>query len=209
MDESPNNVIRPATAAWTESWGDRPPPERYRGRWLEIGEPLGLKALGANLTVMPPGARACPLHHHRVEEEVFLVLDGELTVREVHADRPDVNVEYVLRAGELVVYPPGTGIAHHSWNRGEADVTYLSLSDERAMNEVCVYPDSGKVLVRGLRTVGVLGDEAVEALVQAANAAAAARRTETLADDARPAWVAGPDTAPERALGDGQFGRPL
>jgi uncharacterized cupin superfamily protein len=204
----PANLIRPSASAWQEGWGDRALPAGYGGRYCELGEPLGLVDLGANLTALPPGARACPLHHHLIEEELFFVLEGELTVREL-APGAQRYTEYALRAGEMVVYPPGTGLAHQSINRSAAEVLYLSLSDTRAAHEVCVYPDSGKTLARGLRTIGVFGDGSEGSTLEAARAAARGRGVDALGLDGRPRHVQGPDTVAERALGEGVHGRPM
>ncbi len=51
--------------------------------------------------------------------------------------------------------PAGTGVAHQLANTGDVDLVYLAIG-RRDPNEVCTYPDSGKVMVRSLQTVGYL-----------------------------------------------------
>jgi uncharacterized cupin superfamily protein len=60
-----------------------------------------------------------------------------------------------LRAGDCVSCEAGTGIAHQLANTGDEDLVYLAIG-RNDPNEVCVYPDSGKVMVRSLKAVGVL-----------------------------------------------------
>ena len=205
----PANVLRPTPTDWSNAWGDMQIPPGHRALALEVGQILRLSAIGACLTELPAGMVGCPLHLHHFEEELFFLLEGELWVREL-APGADTYTEYPLRAGELVAYPPKTGIAHQFHNRSSARARYLGLSNGILPHEVAEYPDSGKTLVRALKAVGVLHDGGdAAAHVQAARAVADARRVVSLGVDERPSWVASPDTLPERDLGNGAFGRPL
>jgi len=192
----PPNLLRPTSAHWEPVWGDRVVPNGFGGLTLEIGRDLDLKRLGACLTELAPGQSVCPMHHHLFEEEVFFVLEGRLTVQELRPGEAD-REEYELSAGELVAYPPGTGIAHRSWNRSEAPVRYLALSTGRLEHEIAVYPDSGKTLLRALGQVGQLGEDEPSP----------ARELKRLA--VRPSWVASRSEVEERALGGGVYGRRL
>lgn len=103
-----------------------------------ISDHIGAKRLGYNLTVCPPGKRACPFHNHHVNEEMFLILDGEGILR--FGDQ-----EYPLRKNDIVACPPGKrDVAHQIINTGTVDLKYLALST-RDPYEVCEYPDSNKV----------------------------------------------------------------
>ncbi|MCB9781109.1 MAG: cupin domain-containing protein [Alphaproteobacteria bacterium] len=199
----PPNVLRPTEADHAPSTWDVPAP--YGGRVLDLSEPRGLTALGASIGTLEPGQLPCPLHSHHEEEEVFVVLDGVMTVRELDPGS-DRERWYRLYPGELVAYPPRTGIAHQSRNEGDRPLRYLALSDGRHLGELCEYPDSGKTLVRqvGIGTV----DQPVEPAVAAARAAAAARAVDHLPDDRRPPHAA-TAAVPWRDLGPGQQGRPL
>ncbi len=107
-------------------------------------ESLPLDQIGAHVEEIPPGAATMILHYHQTEEEQFYVLAGELTVRELERGADDYR-EYTLRAGDHVVYPGGTGVAHQFVNRSSAAVRFLALSSARNPNEVAYFPDSGKV----------------------------------------------------------------
>lgn len=104
--------------------------------------------LGANVTRVEKGRTACPFHAHQREDEIFFVLSGRGVLRYGDTLTP-------LRAGDCVACPAGTGVAHQIANPYDEDLVYLAvgLNDP---DEVCVYPDSGKVMVRSLKRVGWL-----------------------------------------------------
>lgn len=104
--------------------------------------------LGVVLSRVPPGRAMSPFHHHRLEDEVFYVLGGRGTLR--YGDR-----HHPLRVGDCVSCPAGTEVAHQVINDGTEDLVYLAIGNHEP-EEVCVYPDSGKVMVRSLKTVGRL-----------------------------------------------------
>lgn len=55
--------------------------DQFEARLAPIGPLVGAKELGYNLTVVPPGKRAFPFHNHHANEEIFLILEGEGTLR--------------------------------------------------------------------------------------------------------------------------------
>jgi uncharacterized cupin superfamily protein len=107
--------------------------------------------LGVVQTRVPPGTTACPFHSHLREDEVFFVLSGRGVLRYGDA-------VHELTPGDCVSCPAGTGIAHQIANPYGADLVYLAIGPHDP-HEVCEYPDSGKVLVRGLaaRGLGTVG----------------------------------------------------
>ena len=105
-------------------------------------------SLGVNWMRVPPGRCACPFHGHQREDEVFFVLSGRGLLR-----YGDTLQE--LRAGDCVSCPAGTGLAHQVGNPFDEDLVYLAIGPHDP-DEVCFYPDSGKVLVRSLRRIGWL-----------------------------------------------------
>lgn len=113
-----------------------------------LGQLPGGNRLGVNLTRVPPGRSGCPFHLHTREDEVFYVLSGTGVLRYGEA-------LYDIRAGSCVSCPAGTGVAHQIANTGDVDLVFLAIGPNDP-NEVCVYPDTGKVLVRALGTVGRL-----------------------------------------------------
>ena len=59
-----------------------------------------------------------------------------------------------MRAGSVVARPAGTGVAH-AFRGGEAGMTLLMYGN-RDPNDICFYPRSGKVMLRGVGVVGRL-----------------------------------------------------
>jgi uncharacterized cupin superfamily protein len=131
---------------------------RFDARMGEIATRVGAKKLGYNVTAVPPGMRAFPFHNHRVNEEMFFILEGTGEVR--------IGAEcHPLRKGDVVACPPGgPEKAHQIINTGDTELKYLAVSTLE-YPEICDYPDSGKFLVaegqrdadgsaRGFRHIG-------------------------------------------------------
>ncbi|MCJ8323265.1 MAG: cupin domain-containing protein [Rhizobiales bacterium] len=112
--------------------------ENTPGRHSPVASKIGAKKLGYNISICPPGKSTCPFHNHRINEEMFMILEGTGLLR--FGDK-----EYALRQGDIIACPPGdASVAHEIINTGKVDLKYLSLAT--AINdEVCEYPDSGKV----------------------------------------------------------------
>lgn len=99
---------------------------------------IGARVLGYNLTVLPPGKAQCPFHSHRVEEEMFLILEGEGELR-FGSER------YPIRKHDVIACPTGgPEVAHQIINTGASEMRYLALSN-LAATEICEYPDSNKI----------------------------------------------------------------
>jgi uncharacterized cupin superfamily protein len=107
-------------------------------------------SLGVSQSRLPKGRVMCPFHYHQREDEVFFVLSGRGVLR--YGD--DVRE---LRAGDCVSCPAGTQAGHQIANPFDDDLVYLAIGPHDP-HEVCVYPDSGKVMIRSLRRGGFLED---------------------------------------------------
>jgi uncharacterized cupin superfamily protein len=114
--------------------------------------PMGGK-IGVNLTRVPPGSTATPFHAHQREDEVFFILSGKGVFRYGDTLRE-------IRAGDCISCPARTGVAHQLANPYEQDLTYIVIGPHDP-DEVCFYPDSGKILVRSLGQVGYLNKVAL------------------------------------------------
>jgi uncharacterized cupin superfamily protein len=102
-----------------------------------IAAPLGATKLGCRLTVLGPGKKAFPHHVHHVNDELFVILSGEGTLR-FGAER------YPVRSGDVIVCPAGRADkAHQLVNTSSAELRYLSISSVE-LPEVAEYPDSNK-----------------------------------------------------------------
>ncbi len=103
-----------------------------------ISDSIGAKKLGYNLTIVPPGKRACPFHNHHNNEEMFFIVEGAGLLR--FGDK-----EFPVRKHDVVACPPGTrDVAHQMVNTGTTDLKYLALST-KDRTEVVEFPDSNKV----------------------------------------------------------------
>ena len=114
------------------------PDQRYEARLGAISTKLGAQKLGYNLTIVPPGKRAFPRHSHRVNEEMFFILEGEGELI-VGAER------YAVKRGDVIACPPGgPETAHQLRNTSmSAELKYLAISTKLSP-EVVDYPDSNK-----------------------------------------------------------------
>ncbi|MEI9889811.1 MAG: cupin domain-containing protein [Caulobacteraceae bacterium] len=125
------------------------PPEGYGADVADVGRRIGARKLGYNVTVIDPGKAAYPAHAHRINEEMFLVLEGQGEVR-IGAER------HPVRAGDFIAHPPGgPESAHQLRNTGPGPLKVLSVSTFESV-DVIEYPDSDKTAY-GVMTVGADG----------------------------------------------------
>lgn len=106
-----------------------------------LSSALGARAIGANITRVPPGKAAFPLHHHSANEEHFFILSGSGTLRRGSESFPVKQHDYIVNL------PGGPEHAHQLINTGDRELVYLAISTLR-LPEVVGYPDSGKMGVR-------------------------------------------------------------
>jgi uncharacterized cupin superfamily protein len=107
-------IDRPETRTWVAT---RTRSEHGRTR-IDLTTELGLERSRARLWRYPAGASGVP-HSEREQEEVFVVLQGTLTL--VLGDPP---ARERLPAGSVAAVRPGTAI--HVRNESGTDVTFLA-----------------------------------------------------------------------------------
>lgn len=119
----------------------------FDGRARHVGQAAGATTTGLNHVVLSQGQRGAPAHCHSQEEELFVVLEGGGTLElwKRGAERPD---EHPLIPGAVVSRPAGTGTAH-ALRPGQEGITYLAFGT-REPNDMCFYPETGRVSLRGL-----------------------------------------------------------
>lgn len=105
---------------------------RMTGRMKRpLGDAVGLKAFGVNLTTLAPGAVSALHHRHSRQEEFIYVLEGRPTlVLDEH--------ELELTPGMCAGFPAG-GAAHHLHNRSHVPAVYLEVGD-RTPSDAVTYP---------------------------------------------------------------------
>jgi uncharacterized cupin superfamily protein len=122
-------------------------PAIFDGRARRAGKAAGAVATGLNYVVLPVGGKGAPAHCHSQEEELFVVLDGG-GVLELFSGGDQSPEEHPLRPGDVISRPAGTGVAH-AFGPGAEGLTYLAYGT-REPNDICFYPQSGRVSLRGL-----------------------------------------------------------
>ena len=115
-----------------------PAAERYDARMGQIAPRVGAQKLGYNLTAVPPGKRAFPFHNHRVNEEMFFVVEGTGEIRIGGAVSPESS-----RATSSPARRAGRETAHQIVNTGTIELRYLAVSTKLSP-EIAEYPDSDK-----------------------------------------------------------------
>ena len=114
--------------------------DRFRGRHVaRVGAQAGARELAVNLYELDPGAVGSPLHLHHANEELLVVLAGELSLR-------DPDGTQLLSAGAVIAFPRGEPGSHSLVNRSDAPVRYLVVSTTNRP-DIVEYPDTGARLV--------------------------------------------------------------
>ena len=130
------------------NWDELDPEPWGRGDIRVEGRDLGVAAgsvhTGINYNRIPPGMLSAPPHCHSVEEEMFVILDGD-GVCMLGDD------EYRVRPGHVVSRPASSRVAH-AFRAGDGGLTMLAYGT-RDPNDIVYYPRSNKVYFRG---VGVM-----------------------------------------------------
>ncbi len=117
-----------------------PPPhdQKTRGRksWA-LTRQYGFTQFGVNRVELPPGAWSTLRHWHKTNDEMVVVISGELTL--VTDDG-----EEVLGAGDCVGFRMNDPNAHHFQNRGYRPAIYFDIGG-RDLYDVSTFPDEGIV----------------------------------------------------------------
>ena len=97
-----------------------------------LSDPGGLTQFGAFIEILPPGARSSFRHWHECEDEMVMILEGEVMLIE--------DKETTLRAGDVACWPAGLAVGHCLHNRSATDARYLVIGT-RVSRDVIHYPD--------------------------------------------------------------------
>lgn len=111
----------------------------------DLGGAAGSVRSGLKEIWIAPGAEGHPPHCHSAEEELFVVLEGAGTLLLGDERHP-------VRPGAIVGRPAGTGVAH-SFQAGPSGLRLLAYG-QRDPRDVCWYPRSEKIRIRGLGDFG-------------------------------------------------------
>jgi uncharacterized cupin superfamily protein len=115
-----------------------PPPhdKQAEGRktWM-LTRQWKLTQFGVNMVELPPGAWSTNRHWHRNNDELVVVISGELTLVTDEG-------EEVLRAGDCVGFKAGVPNPHHLQNRSGEPAVYYDVGGRDAW-DVSTFPDIG------------------------------------------------------------------
>jgi uncharacterized cupin superfamily protein len=147
MSDKPRGPVAIESVPWTEfTEGVR---FALRFRLLSDTRKDGRK-IGVSYEELPPKKQSVPFHYHLMEEEHIVALEGECTLR-LGEER------HRLKAGDYVCFPAGERVGHCLINETDKPFRFIMIGNHEP-NEVAVYPDSNKILVRGLDRA-ILRDE--------------------------------------------------
>jgi uncharacterized cupin superfamily protein len=136
----PSSIVNVSDVG-TEAWGRG----RVSAQRRDLGRAVGSMATGIKHIEVGPGQWGTPLHCHSMEEELFVVLDGDGVLVLSEEELP-------VRPGSVVARPPATRVPH-AFRAGENGLSYLAYGT-REPGDTCFYPRSNKIAFRG---VGVIG----------------------------------------------------
>jgi uncharacterized cupin superfamily protein len=77
----------------------------YETLSARLGTDTAAKHLGASIDIVAAGKRSCPYHFHHAQEEMFVILEGDGTLRVADELIP-------IRAGDVIFIPPGPEYPH-------------------------------------------------------------------------------------------------
>ena len=144
MSDRKKPIVNLADLEFKPFNGPSPPDgnQTYDGHFAFVGPMIGADKLGYSVTLIPPKKRAFQFHNHRVNEEMFFILDGEGELR--------VGSEtYPIKSGDFIACPPGgPETAHQIVNTSARDLKVLGISTKLSP-EIVDYPESNKVGVMG------------------------------------------------------------
>ncbi len=109
--------------------------EAVSGRaWQMVAAAGGLTQFGANFVTLQPGGWSSQRHWHSAEDEMVVILSGEVVLVEEGSETP-------LKPGDIATFKAGTPNGHHLQNRTSAPATFLAIGTDHPATDECHYPD--------------------------------------------------------------------
>lgn len=122
----------------------------YEWTRIRLGRRLGAEKLGASVYVLAPGQKSFPYHFHHANEEMLIVLEGDVVVRTPHGEK-------TAGRGDAMSFASNESGAHQVINESGRPARILMISTMIAP-EIAEYPDTGKIGVFAGRAPGAAGD---------------------------------------------------
>ena len=115
---------------------------------LYLGHCAGSERIYVNIDFVKPGAKSAKYHSHSAQEEFFLILSGEGTLRFEGEEVP-------VKEGDFFAKPPGA--VHQFINTGGETLKILDVGTRPEVDAI-TYPDEGIVLLKPERKAYREGD---------------------------------------------------
>jgi uncharacterized cupin superfamily protein len=145
-DEQPN-VFHP-------HWDAKRDESPFCWRRARIGRQAGSHALGLSLYEVPPGAATFQLHAHHANEELIIVLAGQLTLTTHEGERE-------LQTGEVAACVAGHEGAHRLDNRGD-EPAWVLIASTMVSPDITELREDGQLWVRDYPPGGDPGPNALD-----------------------------------------------
>lgn len=131
-------TITPKTgSSYPAPWGDQ-----FGGRSnLQVGKAGGLTQFGANIITLQPGAASSLRHWHKTQDEIVVVLSGQLTLR------MDAG-ECLMGPGDVAAFPAGKMDGHCLINQTDAAAQFFVVGTNTA-TETAYYSDVDMMVTAG------------------------------------------------------------
>ena len=103
-----------------------------------LGHCAGSERIYVNIDFLKPGAKSAKYHSHSAQEEFFLIMSGEGTLRFEGEEIP-------VKEGDFFAKPPG---AIHQFINTGGDILKILDVGTRPETDTITYPDEGVVLLK-------------------------------------------------------------
>ena len=98
-----------------------------------------------DVRLLNPGQFSFPYHFHRHAEELMYIISGSLTLRSPEGFQ-------IVSEGDIIFFEMGETGTHQLFNHTAEPCTYLDIKT-KSENDICEYPDSGKISVSHYREI--------------------------------------------------------
>jgi uncharacterized cupin superfamily protein len=103
-----------------------------------VSDTAGLTQFGAFIEELSPGSWSSFAHWHESEDEMMMILSGEITLVEN-------GVKSLLRSGDAACWRAGEPTAHRLYNHTQRPARYVVIGT-RAPKDRVTYPDQDRIL---------------------------------------------------------------
>lgn len=122
---------------FADDWDQEADRPGFRWKRMRLARRLGGELLGGSVYELPPGEKSFPYHFHHANEEMLIVLAGNVVLR-------TPSGIHHLGLGDAELFNTGAGGAHQVINESDKPARFVMMST-MVSPEIAEYPDSGNV----------------------------------------------------------------